>query len=250
MPYLTVSPRKIFFRHWKASAPKAHALLLHGYGEHSGHYHRFANALVARGIEVLAPDAIGHGQSDGERGNPEALAHLVENAKLCLEELRDEAPNRPCFVIGHSMGAITALALTLDHAEQVTKLVLSGMPLDGISPAQQASLPEAIMSKDPFYLDELEHDPLGFDALAEFPHAMRVLDPSHGLSERLSELNVPVLLVAGDHDFLCPAEVISRCEARLPSATSKVFPDAYHDLLNDTSHVEVAAEIADWVLDD
>ncbi|TGR92564.1 alpha/beta fold hydrolase, partial [bacterium M00.F.Ca.ET.191.01.1.1] len=81
MPRFEGASGQVYYRHWAPLKPTAQIVFLHGYGEHSGLYHRFANSLNARGIGVWALDAIGHGLSDGERGNPGSMADLRTNAE-------------------------------------------------------------------------------------------------------------------------------------------------------------------------
>ena len=52
---------------WDRPDPERVVVLAHGYGEHIGRYAHVAEALVARGSEVVGPDHVGHGQSEGER---------------------------------------------------------------------------------------------------------------------------------------------------------------------------------------
>ena len=56
-------------------------VFLHGFGEHSGLYHRFGNALNGAGIDLWALDEIGHGLTDGDRAVIRSIDDLVENGR-------------------------------------------------------------------------------------------------------------------------------------------------------------------------
>lgn len=56
MPFLDDDGRRAYYRHWAAENPTAAVVFLHGFGEHTGVYHRYAFALNARGIDVWAVD--------------------------------------------------------------------------------------------------------------------------------------------------------------------------------------------------
>ena len=54
-------------RHWKAAAPKAQVLIVHGLGEHSGRWGHVGEFFATRGFEAYAFDLRGHGASGGPR---------------------------------------------------------------------------------------------------------------------------------------------------------------------------------------
>ena len=66
---------RMFYRNWLVDDPAATVVFLHGFGEHSGLYDRYAAALNARGISLWALDQIGPGQSDGPRGQGSLYPH-------------------------------------------------------------------------------------------------------------------------------------------------------------------------------
>src|SRR5262245_53240569 len=112
MPFMKGAGARVFYRHWKAvSPPQAQIIFLHGYGEHSALYHRFANLMNTNRIDLWAPDAIGHGLSDGVRGDPSSVEELAENALRLTKVATAERPDLPMVLVGHSMGAITAVTM-------------------------------------------------------------------------------------------------------------------------------------------
>ena len=60
---------RAYYRHWAAAEPRAAVIFLHGFGEHTGVYHRYGFALNAAGIDLWAVDQFGHGLSPGARGD-------------------------------------------------------------------------------------------------------------------------------------------------------------------------------------
>ena len=169
MPYFDGSTGRVYFRAWRAAAPRSAAVIfLHGFGEHSGLYHRLGDALTAQGIDLWALDEIGHGLTDGDRAVIRSIDDLVHNARL-LTVLADEAePGGPLLLAGHSLGAAAA-ALTVSRDPAAYRgLIVSGAPLsplDWVSElaadgAGELSLDPADLSADPFYLDEIQNDPL------------------------------------------------------------------------------------------
>src|SRR6266568_1771501 len=115
--------------------PVAMVLWLPGTGQHSGHYHRFARALGAHGIEVWGLDTSGQGLSEGDPGAPGALGELAADARLLATLMRRDSPEIPLILAGHSLGAATVLALIsgavsspADVPPECAGLVLTGTP--------------------------------------------------------------------------------------------------------------------------
>jgi len=126
--------------------------LLHGWGGHRGQFGAFVDPLVATGFQVVAVDALGHGESGpGRYGRGRGL---MPDFIVALEAAvrRFGAPHG---VIAHSLGASAAAVATLDGFPS-GRLVLiapisSPMPtLDifakwlGIGPRVRAEMPRRI----------------------------------------------------------------------------------------------------------
>ena len=86
--------------------PKAIILLVHGYAEHAGRYRYFAEHCVAKGYAVLAIDHWGHGQSDGTPGYVPDFSVFHDGVDQLLVCAKEEFPNLPVMLVGHSMGGL------------------------------------------------------------------------------------------------------------------------------------------------
>jgi alpha-beta hydrolase superfamily lysophospholipase len=72
MPTFDGATGRVYYKAWRVPAPRTAAVVfLHGFGEHSGLYHRYGDALNRAGIELWALDEIGHGLTEGERADGE-----------------------------------------------------------------------------------------------------------------------------------------------------------------------------------
>ena len=123
-------------------------MLLHGLTATRRYVVHGSSGLARRGLRQVTYDARGHGESDpappgGGYGFPELVADLEQ---VIAEQVGDA----PFLLVGHSMGAHTAVAYALENPERVAGLVVIG-------PVYRGSLDEADMD----YWDGLA------DALAE-----------------------------------------------------------------------------------
>ncbi len=98
-------------------------LLLHGITGSADTWDWLVPTLAER-FRVLRLDFRGHGKSDRAPGDYGSFGY-VSDAVAALEQ----AAGRPCPVIGHSLGGVTAAALTQRHAELLTAAVLEDPPL-------------------------------------------------------------------------------------------------------------------------
>jgi alpha-beta hydrolase superfamily lysophospholipase len=130
MPFFDGVSGRVHYRRWPLDERRAVVVFLPGMGQHTGHYHRFAKAIGVRGIETWAIDHVGHGLSEGEEGVPGPLADLAVNARSLIALVRDLQPDVSLVLMGHSLGAATALL-----ADDAEPLVLCGTPVGATSGA-------------------------------------------------------------------------------------------------------------------
>lgn len=98
-------------------------VLLHGFTDSSAEWGRFARSLEAD-YDVIMMDARGHGLSS----TPPPDFTLQEQAHD-VAKLIAHLGIAPTSVIGHSMGAVTALQLAALHPDLLTCMVLEDPPL-------------------------------------------------------------------------------------------------------------------------
>jgi alpha-beta hydrolase superfamily lysophospholipase len=257
VPYFDGSAGRVYFKAWRAPVPRRAAVVfLHGFGEHSGLYHRLGNALTASGIDLWALDEIGHGLSEGERAVIRSIDDLVENGRR-LTALADAAePGRPLFLAGHSLGAAAAAVSAARDPAAYRGLILSGAalsPLDWVTelastPGASLSLDPDELSADPFYLDELENDPLAFTSAAGAASLLSILPPAWSeLEGSFGRVALPVLIVHGAQDPVVPVAIARDWAARVPDGRLAEFAGAHHDVLNETVHRDVARAITEFI---
>ncbi|OZF54257.1 alpha/beta fold hydrolase [Rhodococcus sp. 14-2470-1a] len=254
MPFFDGARGPIYYRHWAAEVPRANVVFLHGYGEHSGLYHRFADSLSADGIDVWALDLIGHGLSSGDRGDFGSLRDLQADADALTSLARVGVPDVPTVVIGHSLGSVVATLSVLDEPDRYVAAVISGAtlaPIPWLDPDNaRFDLDPSELSADPFYLDALINDPLAFVSAdsgrllgAELRTAWDRFDAD------LAALRVSTLAVHGDADTVSPIENVRTWAGRVRELELREIAGARHDVLNETGHRRTAAVVADFVLE-
>jgi 2-succinyl-6-hydroxy-2,4-cyclohexadiene-1-carboxylate synthase len=220
-------------------------VLLHGFTQTGRLWSTFGERLQA-GHRVVAPDLPGHAGSDAVR------ADLPETAELVAEAVRTVIGEEPCVVLGYSLGARVALHMLLMTDLPVTRAVLVGATggMDDEAErarrrqADQAMAAELESSGDVgAFLDRWLAGPL----FARLPdtvtdRAERARNSAPGLAsslrlcgtgtqeplwERLSELTLPLLALAGSDDDRFAAHAL-RIAARAPHGVTSFVPGGGH----------------------
>ncbi|RJO79999.1 alpha/beta fold hydrolase [Nocardia panacis] len=220
---------RMHYRRWPVEDALATAVLLPGIGQHSGHYHRFARTLTATDIELWALDTSGHGLSEGDPENPGTLAELVADALILVELARSSRPERPLLLMGHSLGAVTALGL-LGAAVPDTATATDLRAVEGKFPVTPSVPAETLAG---LVLSGVPKRALGGGT----PGA-----PGTPLPRDL-----PILAVHGMEDRRAPIDAMKVWTGRHDWVSFLEYADAGHDLLHERVQARVAADIAEWM---
>ena len=130
---------KIFFREFGKGKP---VVVLHGLYGISDNWVTFARTMSDR-YHMILPDARNHGHS------PHSDIFSFPAMEQDLMELLEELRLKKVTLIGHSMGGKTAICFTLNHPDQVDRLVVVDIGLRGYKMDQvHQQLMEAMMAVD------------------------------------------------------------------------------------------------------
>jgi alpha-beta hydrolase superfamily lysophospholipase len=252
MPFLDTDDGRAYYRHWAAAQPRAAVIFLHGFGEHTGVYHRYGFALNAADIDLWAVDQFGHGLSPGERGDFGSTEASIGLADQLVTLARSENPGITLVAQGHSFGAVATLSRLIGGHDPYSAGVISGAPLVPIAGMLDADssfdLDPGWLSADPFYLDSLENDPLAF-VDADGGSLARELDRAWDrFGADLPTLNVPTLAVHGSDDPIADIGAVRAYAEQIEPLRLEEIAGGRHDILNDVAHQAVSDTIVEFVL--
>jgi len=256
-----------------AARPRAVVQLAHGIGEHAGRYAHVAAALNAAGYAVYANDHRGHGQtglaqwggdvSQLGRLGPGGLRATVADLHQLSGIIRDRHPHTPLVLLGHSWGSLMVQSLINHHAADYDGVVLTGTAYRTLISMRSGNFNARFkqlgttghewLSRDAAVHTAFDEDPLTFAAapLAKFglADALRLLGrPARGLPHDL-----PLLIQIGSDDVLGGERSVRklaaayRARSGLDDVTVRVYPDARHEVFNETNKEEVLAELVGWL---
>ena len=111
-----------------AEPPRCVIQIFHGLGEHHARYERFARSATAFGFAVAAHDHRGHGpKADllGHIADSDGWQRLIDDALRVNDQLREQLPDVPVILLGHSMGSYIAQYYTMHYGDRLSALILS-----------------------------------------------------------------------------------------------------------------------------
>lgn len=253
---------------WTSGATPRYVLqLAHGAGEHSGRYRERLAPLIDAGAVIYSADHRGHGLTSGmnhlgDFGPGGAEACISDMARL-TEIAREQYPDLPVILLGHSMGAMFAQVYLLEHADLIDAFVLSGTT--GPGPRFAGSWNSAFDNPRTDY-DWLSRDTAEVDAYVADPFCGIQFTPTSLTSvlavgeiartapgiERLRALDLPIYVFVGEKDpinnnMLGLTPLIERYEALGFSVTLKVYPDGRHEMFNEINRDEVLEDLRAWI---
>ena len=125
-----IDQRRIPAQSWRPAAePTAVVQVLHGLGEHSDRYARFASAAALRGFAVIAHNHRGHGpdsEQPGYFGRDDSWQALIDDARIVNQFAAESFTGKPVVLLGHSMGSFIAQNYAMHFGGELAGLILSG----------------------------------------------------------------------------------------------------------------------------
>ncbi len=263
----------IHYYSWKAAKPKAVLQLTHGLGDHALRYEQLAQDLVNEGYSVYADDHRGHGatgmqQHDGDatrlgKLGPGGLRATVENVREFTALIRSENPDAPLVLLGHSWGSLMAQTVINTHSSDYDGVVLTGTAYRSFTDMNGGNLNarhkhlgttgNEWLSRDPAVAQQFQDDPLTFYAAAlqlfGLADGLRLL----GRPAKNLERDIPLLIMIGSEDTLGGEKSIAKLAAAyvkrsgLTDVEAIVYPEARHEIFNETNRDEVIADLVTWL---
>ncbi|MGQ7958758.1 lysophospholipase [Pseudomonas sp. SP16.1] len=282
--------------HWQAEQPpRAVVMLAHGMAEHSLRYARLGEALAAAGMALYALDQRGHGQTAahgtlGHYADEGGWDKVVGDLATLNHHIRQQHPQAPIFLFGHSMGSYIGQAYLLGHSCSLQGAVLSGSNYQPVAlyraarliagferwrlgPKGRSKLIDFLsfgsfnkafkpnrtafdwLSRDPAEVDRYVADPLcGFicttQLWCDLLGGLQQITPPANLAQ--IDAGLPLLVIGGGRDPVSAGKRLADLadalrQAGLRDVQLKIYPEARHELLNESNRDEVTTHLIDWL---
>ncbi|OBK13697.1 alpha/beta fold hydrolase [Mycobacterium asiaticum] len=231
-------------------------LLIHGIGGSSNHWQAIIPALAKR-YRVIAPDLLGHGQSDKPRGDYSLGAFAV-----LLRDFLDALDIPRVTIIGHSLGGGITMQFAHQHRDYCERMILissgglggevnrilrlASMPgsefllqLVSSKPAIKARRAFAALKSDDPNAPRLSEHWEAHAALSNRQNRQALLRTLRAVVDRKGQFvcalnrlhcnaSVPVLIISGDRDPVIPVSHAYAAHEAMPHSSLHIIPGAAH----------------------
>lgn len=263
----------IHYYSWATAHPRGVLQLAHGLGEYASRYEYLAQALVAAGFSVYADDHRGHGQTglDQHGGDASKLGRLgpgglratIEAVRQLTRIIRNEHPDVPLAILGHSWGSLMVQTILNRHAGDYDAAILTGTAhrvFGSMNSGQLNAKHKHLgttgyewLSRDASVSQAFLDDPLTFyaDVLKLFGLAdgLRLF----GVPTKTIEKDLPLLIMIGSEDSLGGERSVRNLanayvkRSRLSDVEVVVYEGARHEIFQETNRDEVNADLINWL---
>ncbi len=251
-------------------------VLVHGLLSDSTTWQPAMAELAARGLRVIAPDLLGHGESD----KPAHGRYTLEDFAASLQALLCELGIEQATIGGHSLGGGTSIAFAHRHPERVERLVLvasggfgtelhpvlRGATLPGARTLLRLALNERTAR---LYSGQRLHRSLGLspESVENLARIGRGITSPEGRAAFFATLTgsidaagqrgsmldlgyvdaeLPTLLVWSEHDPIIPVEHAHVAAQFLRAGRLELFPGSSHEP-HRRHHERFAEVVADFI---
>ncbi|HXM73236.1 MAG TPA: lysophospholipase [Candidatus Dormibacteraeota bacterium] len=257
---------ELAYRAWPSPRAGITFAVVHGLGEHSGRYDRFAGGMAKHGMSTYALDLRGHGKSPGQRGHVDSWSQWTDDVSAFVRHV-ESTTDAEVVPLGHSFGGATLLSTVIAGKLPTTrrfvvsspalklKLSVAGWKLT-LGPIASKILPRlalaneidaSTVSRIPEVVEAYRNDPLVHNKIstrlgAEWQDATRTILADAG------QIKIPFLILAGTADALIdPAGSQELHDKARSMSELHLLEGRYHEPFNDLRSEEVFQLIAGWL---
>lgn len=260
---------KLFYRNWlPGNESKGQIFLIHGYSEHSGRYHSWAEKFISEGFEVYALDLRGHGHSEGRRGHTPSYSQMLDDIKEFIKNFKSK-DKIPAILYGQSMGGNLVLNYSISVGNGIDGIIatspwlkLSKEPksfiilfvriLRKIFPGliRKAGFDINCLSHDKKVIEEYNKDPFTHQKIS-YNLFFVVRKAGIYAIEHASEMEVPTLLMHGTKDMVTSYGASREFTYNANAAGKDIqfisWKGLYHELHHEREKEKVFATIKRWL---
>ncbi len=247
--------------------PQGVILLVHGLGGHGLRYAEWAQKFASVRCVVFAIDLRGHGQSEGLRGDVQALGDFISDIATLVEYInQSEYAKLPKFIYGNSMGGLLSVLYLHTHNNVFKGGILSApwFKLTNPPPALFVHLLKWLAKIMPKYKlktgvsshqlrsSSLEQEKARKDTYVHRFITIRLLHLLNGQSQELCKniplLNLPIFCVHGKNDPVTDvAQTIAFAKAQGSLCELLLLDKAKHEIHLEEESTLVFHKLIIWI---
>jgi len=251
---------KLAYRAYVPQTIDAVLIFYHGGGAYSkAGYQHIGDGLSKRfNVLVVTPDIRGHGDSEGVRGDTPSVKHVFEDISSIVNYMRDQYPQKPLFLGGHSSG----VGLILNYSSYKKKIETDGYlflsPLLGYRAKTEIKdnpNPFATAKTDIFVKNAMSGTE-GNTPAVFFNYSEEILQRTKNISsitvnmsnaltptapiKQIKGLSLPTAVWIGEKEELIDV-------SKVVNIFTKNSPETYTEILSGEKHLSILVNAADFL---
>jgi acylglycerol lipase len=259
--------QELFAQCWDAG-PDALAgiLLVHGMGEHSSRYDKWATRLAEDGFSVLSFDLRGHGKTPGIRGSASNYNVLLKDIDFLIEKGNVLCREKPLFLYGHSFGGNLVINYAISRTIKLAGIIVTSpwLELAHMPPRHKVMAAKilhrfapGIISKSGLRAEHISRELREVHNYRTDPYihsnisvGLYMQTYEYGLIAKRSiyKINVPLLVMHGSADNITSFKASRDFVMNSGDKTTFIeIEGGYHELHNDSDREKVFTHITDWL---
>lgn len=259
--------QELFAQCWDAGADAlACILLVHGMGEHSSRYDKWASSLAETGFSVVSFDMRGHGKTPGARGSASNYNVLLKDIDFLIEHAKVLCQEKPLFLYGHSFGGNLVINYAITRTTKLAGIIVTSpwLELSQLPPRHKVLAAKilhrfvpGLISKSGLRAEYISRELKEVHRYRTDPYVhgnisvglyMQAYERGLLAKRSIYKINVPLLILHGT------ADNITSCKASrdfvMNSGDKTTFIEiegGYHELHNDSDRERVFSHITNWL---
>lgn len=223
--YVVVNGINMYYEQYGEGDP---ILLIHDNGGSVESFDAQINYL-SRKHKVIVADSRAHGNTGN---NADSLTYelMAEDYYLLLQQLELDS----VMVLGWGDGAIIGLLISRDYPGSVSRLAIAGAHLQADTSAVEPKLLGFVRDELDKYSDSVKAGKKQY--MNQVQQLKLILHHPNIDAESLADIQVPVLVMSGDRDFIKLTHTLEIFQA-LPNAQLSVFPGTTHFVMYELTQV-------------
>lgn len=252
----------LYFNKEVSPDDKAVAVIVHGLCEHQGRYDYLAEVFHKNGIGTYRFDHRGHGRSEGEKSHYNDFNELLDDTNVIVDMAIAENPDKPVFLLGHSMGGYAVSLFGIKYSDKKLKGIITSGALTKDNGGLIKGLPKG-MEPHTELPNELGNGVCSVQEVVDWygkdPYNNKVFTAGlcyalcQGLdwvSGKENQFSYPVLMMHGEKDGIVSVQDTYDFFSSVSSKDKqmKIYGNLFHEIFNEYCRDEVIGDTVNWML--
>lgn len=254
---------ELFYQFWVPEMePTASILIIHGLTGHSGRYGELVTTFTNSGYAIFGVDLPGHGRSSGEKVYVDTFKTYVSVIKEAVYRIKRLYPERPLFLLGHSMGGLITTEYLTQEDNQIAGAILSCPSIKTTKPVSRIKylLSLFLSSVYPtFHIQKLNTnkcktlcestDPYVYRGKITARLSVEILKAMKRVLQNAKKISTPLLILQCVNDSLVSPEGATTLFRQISSEdkTLKLYTTQSHEMLSSTDNSSVYSDLRHWL---